>query len=89
MWSHYKFGSLIVLQNINYICLLLHRELPDPLLTTELIARFEEAGAIKEVAARESELRSLITQLPSCNRQLLAWLMLHFENITAHVSNFY
>ncbi|KAJ9595901.1 hypothetical protein L9F63_012920 [Diploptera punctata] len=57
------------------------RELPEPLLTTELMARFEEAGAVKEVAARESELRSLITQLPSCNRQLLAWLMLHFENI--------
>jgi len=41
---------------------------------------------VKEMAARESELRSLIMQLPACNRQLLAWLMLHLENITTHVS---
>jgi len=33
------------------------------------------------MAARESELRSLIKQLPVCNRQLLTWLMLHLENI--------
>ena len=41
---------------------------------------------MKEMAARESELRSLIMQLPACNKQLLAWLMLHLENITTHVS---
>jgi RalA-binding protein 1 len=50
------------------------------------LARFEEAGAVKEMAAREAELHTLIMQLPTCNRQLLAWLMLHLENITAHVS---
>lgn len=60
------------------------RELPEPILTSELMARFEEAGAVKEMAARESELHSLIMQLPACNRQLLAWLMLHLENITVH-----
>jgi RalA-binding protein 1 len=60
--------------------------LPEPVLTSELLARFEEAGAEKEVATRESELHNLIMQLPACNRQLLAWLMLHLENITVHVS---
>jgi len=42
---------------------------------------------VKEMAVRESELHTLIMQLPSCNRQLLAWLMLHLENITVHVSS--
>ncbi|KDR06596.1 ralA-binding protein 1 isoform X2 [Zootermopsis nevadensis] len=60
------------------------RELPEPILTSEFLARFEEAGAVKEMAVRESELQTLIMQLPSCNRQLLAWLMLHLENITVH-----
>jgi len=59
---------------------------PEPILTSELLARFEKAGAVKEMVARELELHSLIMQLPACNRQLLAWLMLHLENITTHVN---
>ncbi|GLH11212.1 RalA-binding protein 1 [Gryllus bimaculatus] len=60
------------------------RELPEPVLTNDLIARFEEAAAIKEVGARETELKMLVDQLPTCNRHILAWLMVHLDCITDH-----
>lgn len=65
------------------------RELPEPLLTTDLLVKFEEAGAVKEAATRSSELKSLVENLPSCNRQLLGWLIRHFESVVAHVSILY
>lgn len=62
------------------------KELPEPLLTRELLTRFEEAGAIMEVDVREEELQNLIQQLPYHNRVLLSWLVVHFDTITLHVS---
>ena len=57
------------------------QELPEPILTTELITRFEEASALPEVAKQAQELESLIEQLPKCNQILLSWLSLHFSNV--------
>lgn len=58
-------------------------ELPEPLLTTDLLPRFEEAatGQVASQTAQIQELNSLICQLPSCNRTLLIWLLLHFDAI--------
>ncbi|XP_067012581.2 ralA-binding protein 1 isoform X2 [Anabrus simplex] len=60
------------------------RELPEPLLTTDLLARFEEAAAANEVGTREADLQALVEQLPTCNRHLLGWLMVHLDCITIH-----
>lgn len=60
------------------------RELPEPVLTNDLVARFEEAAAVKEVGLREAELKTLVDSLPTCNRHILAWLMVHLDCITEH-----
>lgn len=39
-----------------------------------------------EVGARETELQNLLKQLPHYNRILLAWLIVHFDTVTMHVS---
>lgn len=58
-------------------------ELPEPLLTTDLLPRFEEiaTGPIASQTAQIQEFGLLINQLPSCNRTLLMWLLLHFDSI--------
>lgn len=60
------------------------RELPEPVLTTELVSKFEEAGAMKEVTSRGEKLLELLDLLPSCNRALLGWLLKHFDHVAAH-----
>lgn len=57
------------------------QELPEPILTTELITRFEEASALPEVSKQAEELESLIEQLPKSNQVLLSWLSRHFSNV--------
>ncbi|KAK6635737.1 hypothetical protein RUM44_000991 [Polyplax serrata] len=60
------------------------RELPEALLTNELSTRFEEAGAIMEVESRERAILLLLEQLPTQNRVLLGWLIVHFDTVTVH-----
>lgn len=62
-------------------------ELPEPILTTELTERFEEASALPEVAKQAEELESLIEQLPKCNQILLAWLSRHFSCVIDNEKN--
>ncbi|XP_053694277.1 ralA-binding protein 1 isoform X2 [Sabethes cyaneus] len=62
------------------------RELPEPILTTDLSTRFEEVASHSEVSQQEQELLSLIDQLPSCNRTLLAWIVLHLDAVTQNES---
>lgn len=59
------------------------RELPEPLLTTDLLPKFEEVatGLSASQTAQQQELQSLINQLPGCNRTLLMWLLLHFDAV--------
>jgi len=56
------------------------RELPELLLTAELLPRFEEVAG----AGRLDELKALLDRLPQSNRQLLAWLIKHFDAVVAH-----
>lgn len=58
-----------------------YRELPEPILTTDLSAKFEEAASLSQVAQQEQELLYLIRQLPGCHRTLLAWMTLHLNAI--------
>ncbi|KAH8236421.1 hypothetical protein KR026_001433 [Drosophila bipectinata] len=57
------------------------RELPEPVLTTDLVARFEEVASHPKVTEQEAELQQLLEQLPKCNRTLLAWVLLHFDSV--------
>ncbi|KAL0118091.1 hypothetical protein PUN28_009041 [Cardiocondyla obscurior] len=66
------------------LLILFLRELPEPILeNSEMISRFEQAASTKDVAQREAQLVQLTQQLPECNRILLAWVILHLDNVTA------
>ncbi|XP_063703915.1 ralA-binding protein 1 [Culicoides brevitarsis] len=61
------------------------KELPEPVLTTDLLPRFEEAAALATSTEQEKELKILVEQqLPICNRILVSWIFLHFDAIIAH-----
>lgn len=62
------------------------RELPEPILTTDLSTRFEEAASHSQVSQQEEELVNLVEQLPSCNRTLLSWVILHLDAVTQNES---
>ncbi|KAG5317456.1 RLIP protein, partial [Pseudoatta argentina] len=65
------------------LLILFLRELPEPVLeSSETISRFEQAASTKDVAQREAQLVQLTQQLPECNRILLAWVILHLDNVT-------
>jgi RalA-binding protein 1 len=59
-------------------------ELPEPILTTELTARFEEVSALPEVTTQAKEFAMLIDQLPKVNQVLLAWLSRHLSAVINH-----
>lgn len=63
---------------------LLFRELPEPILTTDLLPRFEEAASLAQVGQQQEELTALCCQLPGANRTLLSWLILHLDAILQH-----
>lgn len=56
-------------------------DLPEPILTTELIARFEEVSASPDVTTQAKEFSLLIEQLPKANQVLLAWLTRHLSAV--------
>ncbi|XP_061387619.1 ralA-binding protein 1 [Musca vetustissima] len=60
------------------------RELPEPVLTTELITRFEEVASHPKVTKQQEEIILLLEQLPKCNKILLSWLLLHFDSVIQH-----
>lgn len=78
-------GSFVNDFDVSTACGLLKlflRELPEPILTTDLSTRFEEAASHSQVSQQEQELLGLVEQLPNCNRVLLAWVILHLDAVT-------
>ncbi|XP_073825259.1 ral interacting protein isoform X2 [Musca autumnalis] len=63
------------------------KELPEPVLTTDLITRFEEVASHPKVTKQQEEITSLLEQLPKCNKILLSWLLLHFDSVIQHEKN--
>ncbi|XP_050433697.1 ralA-binding protein 1 [Adelges cooleyi] len=53
------------------------RELPDPILTSSLLSKFEDSAETKNVETT----KLLIDELPLCNKHTLIWLIVHFTNI--------
>lgn len=60
----------------------IHRELPDPILTSDLLSKFEDAAETHNIELT----KSLILELPLCNKHTLTWLIVHFTNIIENVS---
>lgn len=64
------------------LIIILYRELPEPILTTDLISNFEEvisANNSDDIPKQLQQLRELIDLLPSCNQTLLSWILKHFS----------
>ncbi|KAI8488591.1 RalA-binding protein 1 [Branchiostoma belcheri] len=57
------------------------RELPDPVLTMELLPGFEDASALAGEEDRVAALIQMLYQLPTCNRLLITWLIQHMVHI--------
>lgn len=60
-----------------------YRELPEPILTTDLTTRFEEAAS-NPVGQQDRELHNLVGQLPTANRTLLSWMVMHLDAVTQY-----
>lgn len=65
------------------LIIILYRELPEPILTTDLISNFEEVISSNnnsdDIPKQLQQLRELIDLLPSCNQTLLSWILKHFS----------
>ncbi|XP_062595844.1 ralA-binding protein 1-A-like [Saccostrea cucullata] len=57
------------------------RELPEPVLTKALMSKFEDASVVRGEIARSEAFRKLINDLPTCNRLLLSWMIVHMTHV--------
>lgn len=60
------------------------RELPDALLTEQLLPDFASVGRLESTAARSAGLRDLLCQLPLPNYLLMGWLVRHLAHVAGH-----
>ncbi|XP_065200908.1 ralA-binding protein 1 [Planococcus citri] len=56
------------------------RSLPEPILTKEMLPKFEDVTLTKDAEG----LKSFVEQLPGYNRALIKWLFIHFKNICSN-----
>eukprot|EP00069_Balaena_mysticetus_P021946 bmy_14056T0 len=59
------------------------RDLPENLLTKELLPRFEEACGRSSEGEKVQEFQRLLEELPECNRLLISWLIVHMDHVIA------
>uniref|UniRef100_A0A8C3PGL0 Dinitrophenyl S-glutathione ATPase n=1 Tax=Chrysemys picta bellii TaxID=8478 RepID=A0A8C3PGL0_CHRPI len=59
------------------------RELPENLLTKELMPRFEEACGKSTEGEKVQECQRLLKELPECNHLLISWLIVHMDHVIA------
>uniref|UniRef100_A0A4W2FIQ9 RalA binding protein 1 n=1 Tax=Bos indicus x Bos taurus TaxID=30522 RepID=A0A4W2FIQ9_BOBOX len=59
------------------------RDLPENLLTKELLPRFEEACGRSSEAEKVQEFQRLLEDLPECSRLLISWLIVHMDHVIA------
>jgi len=57
------------------------RELPEAVLTPEIMPKFEQASTLKNVKAKVEQFQKLIEDLPTPNRLLLSWTIVHMTHI--------
>ncbi|KAM5222405.1 ralA-binding protein 1 [Ctenodactylus gundi] len=59
------------------------RDLPENLLTRDLLPRFEEACGRGTESEKVQEFQRLLRELPECNCLLVAWLVVHMDHVIA------
>uniref|UniRef100_A0A2K5IVN1 RalA-binding protein 1 n=1 Tax=Colobus angolensis palliatus TaxID=336983 RepID=A0A2K5IVN1_COLAP len=59
------------------------RDLPENLLTKELMPRFEEACGRTTETEKVQEFQRLLKELPECNYLLISWLIVHMDHVIA------
>jgi len=59
------------------------RELPDPVLTHRLAGKAEEVAKMKGFQERREGMRTLLGELPECNRMLVQWVFVHMGHVIA------
>ncbi|XP_057618833.1 ralA-binding protein 1 [Chionomys nivalis] len=59
------------------------RDLPENLLTKELMPRFEEACGKTTEMEKVQEFQRLLKELPECNHLLISWLIVHMDHVIA------
>ncbi|XP_048363128.1 ralA-binding protein 1 isoform X2 [Sphaerodactylus townsendi] len=59
------------------------RELPENLLTKELMPRFEDACGKSAEVEKVQECQRLLKDLPEYNRLLISWLVVHMDHVIA------
>ncbi|XP_051708117.1 ralA-binding protein 1 isoform X2 [Oryctolagus cuniculus] len=59
------------------------RDLPENLLTKELMPRFEEACGRTSEGEKVQEFQRLLKELPECNHLLISWLIVHMDHVIA------
>lgn len=59
------------------------RDLPENLLTKELMPRFEEACGRTTEGEKVQEFQRLLKELPECNHLLISWLIVHMDHVIA------
>ncbi|XP_020042230.1 ralA-binding protein 1 isoform X1 [Castor canadensis] len=59
------------------------RDLPENLLTKELMPRFEEACGRTTETEKVQEFQHLLKELPECNYVLISWLIVHMDHVIA------
>lgn len=59
------------------------RDLPENLLTKELLPRFEEACGRSTESEKAQEFQRLLKELPECNQLLISWLIVHMDHVIA------
>lgn len=63
------------------------RELPENILTAALLPKFNELSSIHDRSEQLEKARQLLTELPPCNRTLLAWLFTHMSHVMEKYSS--
>ncbi|MEE6464484.1 hypothetical protein FKM82_006271 [Ascaphus truei] len=59
------------------------RELPENVLTKDLMPRFEEACGKSTEGERLQECQRLMKELPECNFCMISWLVVHMDHVIA------
>ena len=63
------------------------RELPEPVLTVDMMPHFEDVCLIPNPSERAEAIRQLIDRLPTPNRLLLQYMFKHMGHVIARVRN--
>lgn len=61
------------------------RELPEPVLTSDMMPHFEDVAMIPNPGERAEAMRQLIDRLPTANRLLVQYMFKHMGHIIARV----